>query len=146
MQQLQAYRASIKTALAAAAILAFAGLASAQAQSAERVVNGGTEVQVTSAPIPSVHRYRAIHWLLDVLPDKAPNTGDDEFVYGDDMVFLSIFWMSYVPIVILVLWVIGDWLMGRFRKLRASFSTFNSTRVQAEPLISRSNAVPHVRG
>jgi len=59
MQQLQAYRASIITAMAAAAILMFAGLASAQAQSAERVVNGGAEVQVTSAPIPTIHRYRA---------------------------------------------------------------------------------------
>jgi hypothetical protein len=42
MQQLLAYRASIIAAMAAAAILMFACLATAQAQSAERVVNGGT--------------------------------------------------------------------------------------------------------
>ena len=133
MQQPQAYRASIITAMAAAAILMFACLASAQAQSVERVANGGIEVQIASAPIPSIHRYRAAQWLLDMLPEEAPNTGNDEFVYGDDMIFLSIFWMSYIPIVMVILWLIGDWLMRRFRKLSASFSSFISTHVQAEP-------------
>ena len=47
--------------------------------------------------------------------------GNDEFVYGDDMIFFSIFWMSYVPIVMLILWLIGDWLIRRLRKLLASF-------------------------
>ena len=122
MQQLQAYRASTIAAVTAAAMLVFTGLASAQAQSAERVVNGDTEVQVTSAPIRTDQRYRAAQWLLDMLPDKAPNTGDDEFIYGDDMVFLSIFWTSYIPIVMVILWLIGDWLMRRFRKLRHVFS------------------------
>ena len=115
MQHLQVYRASTIASVTAAAMLVFTGLASAQAQSAERVVNGGTEVQVTSAPIRTDQRYRAAQWLLDMLPDKAPNTGDDEFIYGDDMVFLSIFWTSYIPIVTLILWLIGDWLMRRFR-------------------------------
>ena len=121
MQQLQAYRASTIAAVTAAAMLVFTGLASAQAQSAERAVNGDTEVQVTSAPIRTAQRYRAAQWLLDMLPDKAPNTGDHEFIYGDDMVFLSIFWMSYIPIVMVILWLIGDWLMRRFRKLRMFF-------------------------
>jgi hypothetical protein len=121
MQQLQAYRASTIAAVTAAAMLVFTGLASAQAQSAERAVNGDTEVQVTSAPIRTAQRYRAAQWLLDMLPDKAPKTGDHEFIYGDDMVFLSIFWMSYIPIVMVILWLIGDWLMRRFRKLRMFF-------------------------
>ena len=124
MQQLQAYRASIITAMAAAAILMFACLASAQAQSVERVAQ----------------------WLLDMLPEEAPNTGNDEFVYGDDMIFLSIFWMSYIPIVMVILWLIGDWLMRRFRKLRASFSSFISTHVQAEPRTATSNGGPNMRG
>ncbi len=145
MQQLQAYRASIITAMAAAAILMFAGLASAQAQSAERVVNGGAEVQVTSAPIPTIHRYRAAQWLLDMLPEEAPNTGNDEFVYGDDMIFLSIFWMSYIPIVMVFLWLIGVWLMGRLRKLSASFSSFISTHVQAEPRTATSTRSQYAR-
>ena len=71
MQQRQAHRASIITAMVAAAILTFAGLAPAQAQSAERVVNGGTEVQATSLPVPNVHRYRAAQWLVDLLPEEA---------------------------------------------------------------------------
>lgn len=132
MQQLQAHRASIITAMVAAAILTFAGLAPAPAQAAERVVNGGTEAQAASLPVPSAHRYRAAQWLLDLFPEAAPNTGDDEFADGDDMIFLSIFWMSYIPIVIVILWLIGDWLTQRFRKLGASFSAFISTHVQAE--------------
>jgi hypothetical protein len=145
MQQFPAYRASIITAMAAAAILMFAGLASAQAQSAERVVNGGTEVRVTSAPIPTIHRYRAAQWLLDMLPEEAPNTRNDEFVYDGDMIFLSIFWVSYIPIVMVLLWLIGDWLMRRFRKLRASFSSFISTHVQAEPRTATTNGGPNMR-
>ena len=121
MQQLQAYRASTIAAVTAATMLVVTGLASAQAQSAERAVNGDTEVQVTSAPIRTAQRYRAAQLLLDMLPDKAPNTGGHEFIYADDMVFLSIFWMSYIPIVMVILWLIGDWLMRRFRKLRMFF-------------------------
>ena len=120
MQHLQPHRASTIAAVTAAAMLVFTGLASAQAQSAGRVVNEGTEVQVTSAPIRTSQRYRAAQWLLDMLPDKAPNR-DDELIYGDDTVFLSIFWMSYSPIVMLILWLIGDWLMRWFRKLRIFF-------------------------
>jgi hypothetical protein len=146
MQQPQAYRVSIITAMAAAAILMFACLASAQAQSVERVANGGTEVQIASAPIPTIRRYRAAQWLLDMLPEEAPNTGNDEFVYGDDMIFLSIFWMSYIPIVMVILWLIGDWLMRRFRKLSASFSSFISMHVQAEPRTATSNGGPNMRG
>jgi hypothetical protein len=100
----------------------FACLASAQAQSSDRLVNGGIEVQATSPPIHTIQRYRAAQWLLDMLSDKAPNTGDDEFLYGDDMVFLSIFWMSYIPFVMLLLWLVGDWLVRRVRKLRMFFS------------------------
>jgi len=146
MQQLQAYRASIITTIAAAVILVSTGLASAQAQSAERVVNGGTEVQITSAPIRTVQRYRAAQWLLDILPDKAPNTGDDEFIYGDDMVFLSVFWMSYIPIVMLILWLIGDWLMRQFRKMRMFFPFSIPTRVPAEAQAASKNSGPNVRG
>jgi hypothetical protein len=79
MQHLQPHRASTIAAVTAAAMLAFTGLASAQAQSAGRVVNEGTEVQVTSAPIRTSQRYRAAQWLLDMLPDKAPNR-DDELI------------------------------------------------------------------
>ena len=76
MQHLQAYRASIICTMAAAAILVFAGLASAQARSAEGLVDGGAEVQMPSAPIAAVHRYRAAQWLLDMLPEPAPNAGE----------------------------------------------------------------------
>ena len=145
MQQLQAYRGSIIT-MVAAAILMFGYLASAQAQSAERFANGGTEVQIASAPIPTTHRYRAAQWLLDMLPEEAPNTGNDEFVYGDDMIFLSIFWMSYIPIVMFILWLIGDWLMRRFRKLGGAFLSFISTHVQAEPRTATSDGGPNIRG
>jgi len=134
------------TAIAASAILMFAGLASAQAQSAERAVDGGTEVQITSAPIPTAHRYRAAQWLLDMLPDEAPNAANDEFIYGDNMIFLSIFWITYIPIVIVILWFIGDWLMRQFRKLRAYFSSFTSTHDQAKLRIARSNGSLNVRG
>ena len=103
-------------------------------------------MQVTSAPIHTVQRYQAARWLLDVLPDKAPNTGDDEFIYGDDMVFLSIFWMSYIPIVMVILWLIGDWLVRCFRKLRVSFSSFILTHAPAEPRTARSNGGSDMRG
>jgi hypothetical protein len=120
MQHLQPHRVSTIAAVTAAAMLVFNGIASAQIPSAGLVVNEGAEVQVTSAPIRTAQRYRAAQWLLDVLPDKAPNR-DDEFIYGDDTAFLSIFWMSYSPIVMLILWFIGDWLMRWFRKLRIFF-------------------------
>jgi hypothetical protein len=126
MQHLQPHRASTIAAVTAAAMLVFTGLASAQAQSAGRVVNEGTEVQVTSR---TSQRYRAAQWLLDMLPDKAPNR-DDELIYGDDTVFLSIFWMSYSPIVMLILWLIGDRLMRWFRKLRIFFH-FRSQHVSS---------------
>lgn len=142
MQQRQAHRASIITAMVAAAILTFAGLAPAQAQSAERVVNGGTEVQATSLPVPNVHRYRAAQWLVDLLPEEAPNTGNDEFVYGDDMAFLSIFWMSYIPIVVLIIWLTVDWLMRRFRKFRRVFPSFISTS-RSRRALGRSEQRPY---
>jgi hypothetical protein len=131
MHHLQAYRASIIGTIAAAAILLFAGLTSVQAQSAEGLVNGGAEVQMPSAPIPTVHRYRAAQWLLDMLPEEAPNAENDEFVDGDDTIFLSIFWITYAPMVLLVLWLIGEWLIGCLRKLLASFSSFTSPHDQA---------------
>jgi len=43
---------------------------------------------------------------------------------------LSIFWMSYSPIVMLILWLIGDWLMRWFRKLRILFH-FRSQHVSS---------------
>jgi hypothetical protein len=132
MQHLQAYRASIIGATAAAAILLFAGLTSAQARSAEGLVNGGMEVQMPSAPIPTVHRYRAAQWLLDMLPEEAPNAENDEFVDGAATIFLSIFWITYVPMVMLVLWLIGEWLIRRLHKVFASFSSLFSSRGQSE--------------
>jgi len=146
MEQLQAYRASTIAAVTAAAMLVLTGLASAQAKSTERAVDGDTEVQVTSAPIRTAQRYRAAQWLLDILPDKAPNTGDDEFIYGDDMVFLSVFWMSYIPIVMLILWLIGDWLMRQFRKMRMFFPFSIPTRVPAEAQAASKNSGPNLRG
>jgi hypothetical protein len=139
MQHLQAYRASIIGIMAAAAILMFAGLASAQVGSAEGVVNGGTEVQMPSALIPTVHRYRAAQWLLDMLTEQAPNPENDEFVHGDATIFLSIFWITYVPMVMLILWLIGEWLVRRLRKLLASFSSFTLPHDQAGLRIARSN-------
>ena len=103
-------------------------------------------MQVTSAPIRTAQRYRAAQWLLDMLPDKAPNTGNDEFIYGDDMVFLSIFWMSYIPIVMVILWLIGDWLMRRFRKFRASFHLLSQLHVHVEPRAAASNDRTNMRG
>jgi hypothetical protein len=146
MQQLQAHRASIIVAVAAAIILVSTGLASAQASSAERLVNEGTAGQVTSAPVPSVHRYRAAQWLLDMVPDRAPNAANDEFIYGDDMIFFSIFWSAYIPIALGILLLIGDWLMRRFRKLRASFASLISTHVQAELRAARSGGGPALLG
>jgi hypothetical protein len=125
MQQFQARRAPMIVVMTAAIIVASAGLASAQAPSAERVANGGTELQVATSPVHTVRSYRAAQRLLDMLPDKAPNTGDDAFIYDDDTAFLSIFWMSYVPFVMVILWLIGDWVVRRFRKLPASFSLFH---------------------
>jgi hypothetical protein len=138
MQHVQAYRASIIGTIAAAAILLFAGLTSVQAQSAEGLVNGGAEVQMPSAPMPTVHRYRAAQWLLDRLPEEAPNAENDEFVDGDATIFLSIFWITYVPMVMLILWLIAEWLVRWLRKLLASFSSFNSPHDQAEVRIARS--------
>jgi hypothetical protein len=138
MQHLQAYRASIIGAMAAAAVLVFASLASAQARSPAGLINGGTEVQMPSAPIATVHRYRAAQWLLDMLPEATSNAENDEFVDGDATIFLSIFWITYVPMVVLILWLIGEWLIRRLRKL-ASFSSFNSPPDQAELRIARSN-------
>ena len=132
MQHLQAYRASIICTMTAAVILVFAGLASAQARSPERLVDGSAEVQITSAPISTVHRYRAAQWLLDMLPDPAPNAENDEFVDGDDTIFLSIFWITYIPIVMLILWLIGDWLIRQFRELRFFFPLLAPEHVPAE--------------
>jgi hypothetical protein len=131
MQHLQPHRVSTIAAVTAAAMLVFNGIASAQIPSAGLVVNEGAEVQVTSAPIRTAQRYRAAQWLLDVLPDKAPNR-DDEFIYGDDTAFLSIFWMSYSPIVMLILWFIGDWLMRWFRNCAYFFILHPKTYFQAE--------------
>ena len=139
MQHLRAYRASIIGTMAAAAIVVFAGLASAQALSAEGVVNGGAEVQMPSAPIASVHRYRAAQWLLDMLPEVAPNAENDEFVDGDATIFLSIFWITYVPVVMLILWLIGEWLIRRLRELLASISSSISSHDRAELRIAKSN-------
>jgi hypothetical protein len=145
MQHLQAYRASIIGAMAAAAILVFAHLASAQARSPAGLINGGTEVQMPSAPIATVHRYRAAQWLLDMLPEATSNAENDEFVDGDATIFLSIFWITYVPMVVLILWLIGEWLIRRLRKLLASFSSFNSPHDQAELRIAKSNGGLSVR-
>ena len=139
MQHLQAYRASIICTMTAAAILVFAGLASAQARSAEDLVDGGAEVQMPSASIAAVHRYRAAQWLLDMLPEPAPNAENDEFVDGDATIFLSIFWITYVPMAMLILSLIGEWLIRRLRKLLASFSSYNSAHDQVEPRIARRN-------
>jgi hypothetical protein len=138
MQHLQAYRASIIGIMAAAAILVSASLASVQARSAEGLV-GGTEVQMPSAPIPTVHRYRAAQWLLDMLPEEAPNAENDEFVDGDATIFLSIFWITYVPMIMLVLWLIGELLIRRLRKLLASFSSFTLPHDQPGLRTERSN-------
>jgi len=146
MRQLQPYRASVISTMAAAAILVFAGLASAQAQSAEPVVDGHTEVQITSASISTAHRYRPAQWLADMLPAEAPSAGNDEFIYDDNMAFLSIFWMTYIPIVVAIFWLIGDWLTRRFRKVHAAFSSFVSTHVQAELRTVRSNGGHNIRG
>jgi hypothetical protein len=148
MQQVQTYRTSIIVAVAAATILASTGLASAQASSSERLVNEGPAAQVaqvTSVPVPSVHGYRSALWLRDMVPDQTADTGNDEFIDGD-IVFYSIFWAAYVPIAIGVLLLIGDWLMRRFRKLRASFHVFNPTPVHAELRFARSNRAPRGRG
>jgi hypothetical protein len=110
----------------AAVILGSAGLTSAQADSAERVVRG-TDLQVTVPLVHTVQSYRAAPRPVDMSPDKAPNAGDDAFIYDDDTAFLSIFWMSYVPFVVVIFWLIGDWVVRRFRKLPASFSSFTST-------------------
>ena len=117
--------------MAAAAIVVFAGLASAQALSAEGVVNGGAELQMPYAPIASVHRYRAAQWLFDMLPEVAPNAENDEFVDGDATIFLSIFWITYVPVVMLILWLIGEWLIRRLRELLASISSSISSHNRA---------------
>ena len=132
MQHLQAYRASIICTMTAAAILVFAGLASAQARSPEGLVDGSAEVQKPSAPVAAAHRYRAAQWLLDTLPEPAPNAENDEFADGDATIFLSIFWITYVPMAMLILWLIGEWLIRRLRKLLAPFSSFNSAHEQVE--------------
>ena len=103
-------------------------------------------MQATSLPFPNVHRYRAAQWLVDLLPEEAPNTGNDEFVYGDDMAFLSIFWMSYIPIVVLIIWLTVDWLMRRFRKFRASFHLLSQLHVHVEPWAAASNDRTNMRG
>jgi hypothetical protein len=123
MQKHQACRVPVIVAVTAAIVVGYAGLASAQVRSAEGIINGGAETQATSVPIHTVPHYRGTERLLDTLPDKAPNTGDDAFIYGDETAFLSIFWMSYIPIVMVILWLIGDWVRGRFRKLRTSFQS-----------------------
>jgi hypothetical protein len=142
MQQLRAHRASIIAAVAAVAILVSTGLSSARAPSSRRVVNEGTAVQVTSAEVPSDHRYRAAQWLVGMMSDRAPNAENDEFTYETDRIFFSIFWTTYIPIVIVILPLIGDWLMRRFRKLRASFASSISTEVQAELRAARSSGGP----
>lgn len=127
MQHLQARRVPMILVMTAAIILGSAGLVSAQAPSPERVVRG-TELQVTTPPVHTVQRDRVAQRLFDMSPDKAPSTRDDAFIYDDDTAFLSIFWMSYVPFVMVIFWLIGDWAVRRFRKLPASFSSFSSTR------------------
>jgi hypothetical protein len=146
MQVLQAHRASIIVSVAAAVILVSTGFESAQAPSTRRVVNEGTAVQVTSAEVRPDHRYRAAQWLVDMMSDRAPSAGNEAFTYETDTIFLSIFWTTYIPIVIVILPLIGDWLMRRFRKLRASFASLISTHAQAELRTARSSGGPNLRG
>jgi hypothetical protein len=119
MQHLQEHRVSTIVVTAAAIILGFTCLASAQAQSTQRFVNEGVAAQVTA--VPSVHRYRAAQLLFDIVSDQAPNAANNEFIYGDDIIFFSIFWAAYIPIVLGILSLISDWLMRVFRKLPRVF-------------------------
>jgi hypothetical protein len=145
MQHLQEHRGSTIVVAAAAIILGFTCVASAQAQSTERVVNQAAAAQVTSAAVPSVHRYRAAQLLFDIVSDRAPSAANNEFIYGDDIIFFSIFWAAYIPIVLGILSLMGDWLMRVFRKLRASFQFLIPTHFQAE-LRTASNSGPDRRG
>jgi hypothetical protein len=145
MQHLQEHRVSTIVVTAAVIILGFTCLASAEAQSADRVVNESTAVQVTSAAVPSVHRYRAAQLLFDIVSDQAASAANNEFIYGDDIIFFSIFWAAYIPIVLGILSLIGDWLMRVFRKLRASFQFLIPIHFQAE-LRTASNSGPDRRG
>ena len=140
MQQLQGHRASAIVVTAAAIILVSTGLASAQTSSRERLVNEGTVVRGTSTLVPSVHRYRAAQWLVDIMPAPSSNAQSDEFVAGDDTIFFSIFWAIYIPVVLGILLLIGDWLMRQFRKLRASFRSLIPTHVRAGHLTARNNS------
>jgi hypothetical protein len=80
-----------------------------------------------------------------MLPEEAPNAENDEFVAGDATIFLSIFWITYVPMVMLILWLIGEWLIRRFHKLLSSFSSFISAHDQVGLRIAKSNGGLNVR-
>lgn len=132
---------TIKTTMAAVAILGSIVLASGQAQAAEtHAAAGGARPQAPFAQVLPNHRDRADQWQLDMVPNSAPESGTYAFTYGSDMIFFYIFGAFYLPFFIGMLLLIADWLMRSLRKFRTQPRPTPFSWQPAQPAAKRREA------